>query len=66
MAIIFNPPYIIPEEGPVELKVDRSFEIKVTAEQARRQVNRWLHNEVSYMMRALNPTLAVGERVVWR
>ena len=52
MVIIFDPPYIIPEEGQVELKVDRSFEIKVTAEQARRQADRWLLNEVSYMIGA--------------
>ncbi len=66
MAIIFNPPYIIPEEGPVELKVDRSFEIKVTAEQARRQVDRWLLNEVSYMIGAEEPALVIGEQIVWR
>lgn len=59
-------PCTIPEKGPVELKVDRSFDIKVTAEEARRQVNQWLLAEVSYLMRALPPTLVVGEQVVWR
>jgi len=45
----------------------RSFEIEVTAEQARRQVNRWLLNEVSYLIGAESPTLVVGEQaVVWR
>jgi hypothetical protein len=65
MAIILDS-YTIPEKGKVELKVDRSFEIKVTAEEARRQVNRWLLNEVSYLIGADAPTLIVGERVVWR
>lgn len=48
------------------MNTNRSFEIKVTAEEARRQVNRWLHHEVSMLLRALPPTLVVGERVVWR
>ena len=56
----------LPERGMVKLKVNRSFEIKVTAEEARRQVNRWLHHEVSYLLRALTPTLVVGERANWR
>jgi hypothetical protein len=65
MTIILDQ-YTLPEKGKVDLKVDRSFEIKVTAEEARRQVNRWLLNEVSYMIGAEAPTLVVGERVVWQ
>jgi len=66
MTIILEP-YTIPEKGTVELNLNRSFEIKVTAEQARRQVNRWLLNEVSYLLGAEAPTLVVGEdEVVWR
>jgi hypothetical protein len=65
MAIILDP-YTIPEKGPVRLQVNRSFEIKVTAEEARRQVNRWVHNEVTYLMRGQPPTLVVGEQIVWR
>ncbi len=57
---------MIPEKGVVELKINRSFEIKVTAEEARRKVNRWLMNEVSYMIGAEVPTLVIGEQVVWR
>ncbi len=57
----------IPPKGKVDLKVERSFEIKITAEEARRQVNRWLLNEVSCLIGADEPTLVVGEeRVVWR
>lgn len=59
-------PYTIPKQGMVHLQVSRSFEIKVTDEQARRQVDTWVLNEVSYLMRGLTPTLVVGERVVWR
>lgn len=65
MNILLNA-YALPEKGKVELKIDRSFEIKVTAEEARRKVNRWLLNEVSYLIAADPPTLVVAERVVWR
>jgi hypothetical protein len=66
MTIIIEP-YLIPEKGTVDLKIERSFDIKVTAEEARRQVNRWLLNEVSYLIGADSPTLVIGERlVVWR
>lgn len=65
MTILLDP-YHLPEKGAVEITLNRSFEIKVTAEEARRQVDRWLLNEVSYLMGAETPTLVVGEQVVWR
>jgi hypothetical protein len=65
MTIIFDTGVAL-EPGLVELKLERRFRLKITAEEARRQVNRWLLNEVSYMMRALSPTLVIGEKVVWR
>lgn len=63
MAIVLDP-YVIPEKGLVEVKIDRTFEIKVTAEEARCQVRWWLRNEVSMFMDANQPTLVVGEQVV--
>jgi len=56
----------LPERGVVELTVQRSFEIKVTAEEARREVNHWLSWEVSTQLMTDPPTLYVGERIVWR
>jgi hypothetical protein len=56
--------YVIPEKGPVELSV--SFEIKVTALEAKRKVSRWLYENISMLIDADVPTLVVGERVVWR
>jgi len=57
----------LPEKGPVEIKVNVSFEIKVTAEEARRKVNRWLIDQVSLQMGGLKPALVLlGERAVWR
>jgi hypothetical protein len=63
MTIILDN-YTIPEKGKVELKA--SFEIKVTAEEARRKVNRWLLEFVSTQMGGESPILIVGERIIWR
>ncbi|HMN31576.1 MAG TPA: hypothetical protein PKE45_25730, partial [Caldilineaceae bacterium] len=65
MTIVLEP-YVLPEHGEVKLDIQRSFVIKITAEQAKRQVNRWVLLEVSCSMGAEAPTLVVGERVVWR
>ena len=65
MSIILEP-YTIPEKGKVELNVKHSFEIKVTAEEARRQVNRWLHEHVTMLIGAEAATLVIGEQIVWR
>ena len=64
MTILLD--YPIPEKGLMEINVNLSFEIKVTAEEARRKVDTWLLNEVSYMIGADPPSLVVGEHVRWR
>jgi hypothetical protein len=56
----------IPERGVLKLDLHESIEIRVTAEEARRKVNSWVHEYVSYMMHAEAPTLVIGEQVVWR
>lgn len=56
----------LPEHGEVELKLDCKFAINISAEQARRQVNRWLLFEVSMMIGAEAPSLVLKEQVVWR
>lgn len=58
--------YAVPTKGTFELRIERSVEIKVTAEEARRMVKNWLIDEISYMMTATEPTLVLGERAVWR
>lgn len=65
MSIILDN-YNVPNQGHVDLKVNVSFEIKVTAEEARRKVNRWLSEEISYLIDAEQPTLAVSDLAVWR
>lgn len=58
--------YVAPEKGQVDINIQRSFEIKITAEEARRKVNRWLIEFVSIQMGADEPTLVLAERAVWR
>ncbi len=56
---------MLPERGRVEVKL--SFEIKVTAEEARKKVRRWLHENVTMFVGADDtPTLVVGEKPKWR
>ena len=54
----------LPERGQVAINL--SFEIKVTAEEAKRKVTWWLREEVSMLIYGETPTLVVGERPVWR
>ncbi|MDM8527073.1 hypothetical protein QUF58_02570 [Anaerolineales bacterium HSG24] len=66
MSIMINNK-TIPEKGSITLKIDRTFEIRVTAKQAQRTVNHWVQHEVSYLMRALAPILVVDEKqIVWQ
>lgn len=65
MTVLLDP-YKLPEKGKVELKIDRCFEIKITAEEARRRANLWLRDEVSMLISGDLPTLVVGEQVIWR
>jgi hypothetical protein len=52
----------LPERGLVHLAFDHTFEIKISAEEVRRQVKRWLLNEVSYMFTANAPSSRLGKR----
>ncbi len=51
----------LPSTGKVTLQLDCTFELKISAEEARRQVHTWLVGEVSYMIRAGESTLVIGE-----
>lgn len=51
----------LPATGRVKLHLDCTFDLKISAEEARRQVHSWLVGEVSYMIRAGEPTLVIGE-----
>lgn len=56
----------IPETGHVSIVINVSARIAVSAEEARRKVNRFVHREISYLMRGEPPNLVVADRVYWR
>lgn len=56
----------LPETGPAEISIKRSFTIGVSATRARRTVNGWLALKVSTSMLGDTPSLVIAERVVWR
>jgi hypothetical protein len=58
--------YTLPVKGNVELHFDYSFQINISAEEARRKVHHWVLTEVSCVMGALTPTLGVGQQITWR
>ena len=59
--------YPIPDSGPLKLSVEISAEIKISADEARRKVNVFLLNNLSYLtIGERQPELVVGERVCWR
>lgn len=66
MMTILLDAFPLPEHGIVELNIQQSFEIKVSAEEARRKVIGWLVDQVSYMLSAKSPTLVIGESIMWR
>ena len=63
MTIILDQ-YATPTIG--RLEIHTSVEIRVGADEAKRQVNRWLLHKVSSSFGADEPVLVVGDRVVWR
>lgn len=56
----------LPESGPAEIEVKRSFTIGISATCARRTVNGWLMLKVSTSMLGDTPSLVIADRMVWR
>ena len=67
LAVVFDE-YSLPEKGEhIHLEVKRTFSINLSAEEAKKKVNRWLFMDVSMMLAAGEPTLAISRHaVVWR
>lgn len=55
-----------PVSGIGTFEIRQIVTVKVSAEETRRQVQRWLLLEVSHMLGADEPILVVGQRTVWR
>ena len=56
----------LPEKGHVEMDVKLSFDIVITAEEAKKKVRRWLMDEISLQISTDLPSLVVGRQPVWR
>ena len=63
MTIILDR-YNPPERGTFQIR--ESVTINISADEARRKVDNWLLNEVSYMVGADEPDLIIGIRTIWR
>jgi hypothetical protein len=56
----------LPDNGTVELNFHHPFTLKISAQEAQRQVNRWVLLDISCVMGTQAPTLVIGTQVVWR
>ncbi|MDM8527476.1 hypothetical protein QUF58_04620 [Anaerolineales bacterium HSG24] len=65
MSIIL-PNQSIPKLGHLDMQVTISATVNVSAEQARRLVNRYIHRNVSYLMHGDAPNLMVAEHIYWQ
>jgi hypothetical protein len=63
MTIILDQ-YHIPDKGTFEIR--QIVTLEISAEQARKLVNRFLFMEVSTLLAAEPPDLVVGDHTVWR
>lgn len=53
----------LPSTGTVKLQLDYTFDLRISAEAARKQAHTWFVGEVSYMIRAGEPALVIGQAV---
>jgi len=56
----------IPQTGDITLTIQISAAFNYSAVAARRLVNRFVADEISYLLRAEDPVLVASERIVWR
>ncbi|MEM7534868.1 MAG: hypothetical protein AAF639_22010 [Chloroflexota bacterium] len=67
LSVVFDE-YSLPEKGEhINLEVKRTFSINLSADEAQKKVKHWLFMDVSMMLAAGEPTLAISRHaVVWR
>jgi hypothetical protein len=63
---IILPNQSVPKLGYLNMQVTISATVNISSEQARRQVNRYIHRNVSYLMHGDIPNLMVAEYVYWQ
>jgi hypothetical protein len=56
----------IPQMGDITLTIQISAQFNYSAVVAKRMVSRFVADEISYLLRAQEPSLVAAERIVWR
>lgn len=56
----------LPRAGRVEVNINLSADIHITATMARRRVSRLVISEIGNLLYGGEPSLALGERLCWR
>jgi hypothetical protein len=56
----------IPQMGDITLTIQISAQFNYSAVVAKRMVSRFVADEISYLLRAQDPSLVAAERIVWR
>lgn len=56
----------LPRSGRVEVNINLSADVHVTATMARRRVSRLVISEIGNLLYGGDPSLIVGERICWR
>ena len=56
----------LPQVGSLDFSIHVSTTVNLSAEDARRKVNRFVHRELSYLMRGELPSLVIADHVCWR
>lgn len=59
-------PMSIPRSGRMQMTINVSVDVNITATTARRQVNAFLATHVGNLLLANEPALTVTDKVVWR
>lgn len=65
MTIILDN-YALPEKGQFDIDLHVSFDVKISAQEAKRSVRKWVRSEVTMLLQAGNPVLVIAKRLVWR
>ena len=56
----------LPRSGQIQLTIQVSAQFNYSAPAARQRVSRFVADEIGYLLRAGEPTLAISGRMLWR
>lgn len=56
----------LPRSGHIQLTIQVSAQFNYSSQAAQRRVNRFVADEIGYLLRGGEPALVVSERMLWR